>query len=464
MTRRSFLLSSTAAAAAAKPAKPNILLIVADDLSWHDCEPYGSRQVRTPNLARLAREGMCFDGMFTGTAMCAPTRQQLYTGTFPVRNGAFPNHSRVYDGVRSIPHHFSSLGYRIALTGKQHYGPPECFPFEILGETGADPDPAHLEKLSAFVTRDRQQPFFAVIASHQPHTPWEQGDPSSYPPESLKPPPYLPDCPATRKAMSRYFAEVTYLDSQVGAALKTLDQSGAADSTLVVFLSEQGAPFFGKWTCYDAGLKAAAIVRWPGRVKAGSRNRALTQYVDLLPTLLEAAGADPRRAVTGRPDAHGRDGFDGSSVLNVLLGKTDKHGEYVYGVHTTRGIIAGSPNYPIRSVRSARYKYIRNLNADAEFSNVVTRGQGPFESLLKGWTDSGPEGARRAAFYRRRPAEELYDVEADPYELTNLAGQPRLGNVQAQLRQKLDPWMAQQGDRGVETELQAQSRQMAGPE
>ena len=231
--------------------------------------------------------------------------------------------------MRSIPHHFSRLGYRTGLTGKQHFGPPECFPFEILGERGADPDPSHLEKLSAFITRDRQQPFFAVIASHQPHTPWDQGNPSSYPPASITPPPYLPDCPATRLAMSRYFAEVTYLDSQVGAVLKTLDQSGAADNTIVVFLSEQGAPFFGKWTCYDAGLKAACIVRWPGRVKAGSRNHALTQYVDLLPTLLEAAGADPRQAVTGRPDAHGREGFDGSSFLDVLLGRTEKHGDYV---------------------------------------------------------------------------------------------------------------------------------------
>lgn len=450
---------------AAGQAKPNILLIIADDLTWHDCEPYGNRRVRTPNLARLAGAGMCFDRMFTGTAMCAPTRQQLYTGMFPVRIGAFPNHSRVYDGVRSIPHHFAGVGYRAGLMGKQHYGPPESFPFEIIGKASADPDPANLEPLRRFVTRDRNQPFFAVMASHQPHTPWDEGDPAAYPPDSLKPGPYLVDCPAMRRALSLYYAEITYFDRQVGAALRVIEDSGMAGNTIVIAISEQGAPFpFGKWTCYDAGLKAACIVRWPGRVKPGSRNRALTQYVDILPTLLEAAGADWRGASTGRPDAHGRGGFDGTSFLPVLLGKKATHGEYVYGVHTTRGIIEGSPNYPIRSVRSARYKYIRNLNSGAAFSNVVTKGNGPFKGLLKAWSETGPSGAQRADFYIHRPAEEFYDVEADPYELVNVAGARRLKDVQSQLRRRLEQWMAQQGDGGVETELQAESRQMKGPE
>ncbi|MFB3826639.1 MAG: sulfatase [Bryobacteraceae bacterium] len=470
MDRRRFLQTAGATAlargaGAAAQARPNILLMLGDDLAWHDCEPYGNRRVRTPNLSRLAREGMCFDGMFTATAMCAPTRQQLYTGMFPVRIGAYPNHSRVYDGVRAIPHHFGALGYRTGLTGKQHYGPPESFPFEIIGKPNADPDPADLAALRRFATRDRKQPFFAIVASHQPHTPWDRGDPALYPPASLKPAPYLVDCPAMREMLSKYYAEVTYFDRQVGAVLAMLDETGLAENTIVMVASEQGAPFpFGKWTCYDAGLKAGFIARWPGRVQPGSRNRALTQYVDIVPTLLEAAGADWRGAATGRADAHGRQGFDGSSFLPVLLGKAAAHGEYVYGVHTTRGIIEGSNNYPVRSVRSARYKYIRNLNSSAAFANVVTAGNGPFKGLLKAWAETGEAGARRAALYVRRPAEELYDIEADPNELTNLAGDPRLKAVEEQLRQRLDAWMAQQGDRGVETELEAESRQMKGPE
>ena len=467
MNRRAFLraaggASLTRIARTAGTAKPNVLLIIADDLTWHKIEPFGSRQVRTPNLARLAREGMCFDSMFTATAMCAPTRQSLYTGMFPVRNGAYPNHSRTYDGVQSIPHHFGKLGYRSGLMGKEHFGPPASFPFEVIGKKGADPDPADLSALREFLSRDPKQPFFAVMASHQPHMPWDQGDPAAYPPETLKPPPYLVDCPETRKALSLYYAEVTYFDQQVGAALRALDESGQAGQTIVLFASEQGTQFpFVKWSCYDAGLKAAVIVRWPGKVKPGSRNRALTQYVDILPTLLDATGADWRGAVTGRPDAHGRTGFDGTSFLAVLLGQSATHGKYAFGVQTTLGIINGSPNYPIRSVRDTRYKYIRNLNFNSDFSNVLTNQP---DGLLPAWKRAGTAAAQRVSFYIRRPAEELYDLEADPNELRNLAGDPRLKDVQAQLRRQLDQWMTQQGDRGIETELQAKTRQMKGRE
>ena len=108
-----------------KQKLPNILIFVGDDMNWNDCEPYGSEVVKTPNIQRLANEGMSFDNMFTSTAMCAPTRQQLMTGLYPVRSGAFPNHSVVYDGVKSFAHHFGELGYEVALIGKKHYGPAD---------------------------------------------------------------------------------------------------------------------------------------------------------------------------------------------------------------------------------------------------------------------------------------------------------------------------------------------------
>jgi arylsulfatase A-like enzyme len=117
MRRRAFLL------AAAVPKRPNVVFFVADDLGWRDVEPYGSTQVRTPVLAALAKQGMCLDAMFTATAMCAPTRQQILTGMWPVRNGAYPNHSRVHEGVKGLPVYFKELGYRVARTGKKHWTP-----------------------------------------------------------------------------------------------------------------------------------------------------------------------------------------------------------------------------------------------------------------------------------------------------------------------------------------------------
>ncbi len=474
MNRREFLGKASAGLAAlalariaarahaAEPKRPNILLVIADDLTWKDCEPYGNPDVHTPNLARLAREGLCFDLMFTSTAMCAPSRQQLYTGLYPVRNGAYPNHSHVYPGVRGLPIYLKELGYRVGIAGKQHFGPRESFPFEIVAKSraGADDVPA----IARFINRSKSEPYCLIVASHQPHKPWDKGDPSAYDLARLIVPPYLVDCPETREDLARYYAEITYLDGQVGNCLKVVDDSAQADNTMVIFTSEQGAQFpsQGKWTCYDSGLRATFIVRWPAAVKPNTRTRALAQYVDVLPTLLEAAGADPARVDTGRPDAKGRKGFDGKSFLGVLLGEKTAHRDYVYGVQTTRGIINGSACYPIRSIRSARFKYIWNLNHEATFYNVEsTNPQGLF-AVWRKLAERDEKAARIVRAYQHRPEEELYDVLNDPFELRNLADDARYAQVKAELRTRLEQWMAEQGDEGIATELKATTRQPRG--
>jgi uncharacterized sulfatase len=472
MDRRRFLKSAgmgcagvsalgVLARGASPQRQPNILLVIGDDMTFSDCEPYGSKVVRTPNMARLAREGVCFDSMFTATAMCAPTRQQLYTGLYPVRNGAYPNHSWVYDGTRSVVHHLKALGYRVGLIGKTHFGPPESFPFETVGKGGGDVG-EQAAAIREFVNRDRTQPYCLIVCSHQPHGPWNKGDAAAYPSDRIPVPPYLVDCEKTRAALPKYYAEITYLDWQLGQCLDIVDSSRRADDTMVIFTSEQGSSFpFAKWTCYENGLHTAFIVRWPAVVEPGRRNNAMVQYVDVLPTLIEAAGGDPDSIDTGCPDAEGQKGFDGRSFLDVLKGRSDKLREYVFGAQTTRGIINGSDCYPVRSVRDRRYKYIRNLNHEAEFSNVLTR---PEDGVLQAWFEKGktdPVALTRAQMYIRRPAEELYDLETDPYELNNRAGDSTLAEVKNELAREVDQWMKQQGDEGIETELKAQQRKGA---
>ena len=444
--------------------RPNVLIVIGDDMTWRDCEPYGSPDVKTPHLAQLAAGGMTFDAMFTATAMCAPTRQQLYTGMFPVRNGAYPNHSKVYPGVKSIAHHLKDLGYRVGLTGKKHFGPAESFPFALFKgrhhDNGNGKD-LLFDEAEAFVRRDADQPWCLIVASNQPHSPWNRGDASAYDAEKLTVPPHLVDCPETREQLTKYYAEITYLDGQLGRCLDMVERAGQRDNTLVIFTSEQGASFpsGGKWTCYDTGLKTAFIARWPGRVAAGSRTDALAQYVDVVPTLIEAAGGRSESVETGRPDAHGDKGFDGGSFLPVLLGRTDRHRDHVYGAHTTRGIIRGSACYPVRSVRSSRFKYIWNPNHKSVFYNVVSTGEG---AMLKVWARYAQTDAHAAFLVRRyqhRPEEELYDVQQDPFELNNLAEKDDHTAVKAELRNKLLAWMQQQGDEGVNTELRALERQ-----
>ena len=273
--------------------------------------------------------------------MCAPTRQQLYTGVWPVRSGAYPNHSKVYEGTRSWVHHFETLGYRCGLAGKNHCNPKDSYPWEVVVPSKGD---LKMDQIAEFLTRDSDQPYFLVVAHHDPHTPWNHGDASEYPPDSIEVPPYLVDTPETRDALSRYYAEITYMDSELGQVTQMVDESGQRDDTIVVFTSEQGSafPFGGKWTCYENGLRTSFVVRWPERVQAGTHASAMCQYIDVVPTLLDAVGVDPASIDTGlRGAAEGGNGFDGQSFLPVLLGNSDRLRDYTFGVIPRGGSSTG---------------------------------------------------------------------------------------------------------------------------
>ena len=171
-----------------------------------------------------------------------------------------------------------------------------------------------LAAFEGFIAED-DGPFCPYLASNEPHGPHTIGDPADFPADSIELAPYLPDTPATRKGMSAYLAEVAEADRQVGEMLRILDASGKASNTLVFFFSEQGNGIpFSKWTLYNPGVRIATIARWPGKIEPGSESAALMQYVDILPTIIEAAGGDPSSCETGCPDANGDTGFDGQST------------------------------------------------------------------------------------------------------------------------------------------------------
>ena len=421
------------------PSKPNIVFMIADDCTFRDLGCYGG-QAHTPNLDRLATEGMRFTRCFQAAPMCSPTRHNIYTGIYPVKSGAYPNHTHVEPGVESIVHYMGALGYRVAQSGKTHVGPAPVFKWEKIPGNN-DPN---FEKVDAFLAdcKKGEAPFCLLLCSNQPHTPWNKGDPSKYPPEKTQLPPYYVDTPETRDGMSRYLAEITYFDDQVGQALELLKKHGFADNTLFMVVSEQGNSLpFAKWTCYDSGIQSAMIVRWPGRVEPGAVNPAMVEYVDILPTFIDAAG--------GAPDPV----LDGASLLPVLAGKQE-HKKYVFSEMTTKGIYFGSPHYGIRSVRSERFKYIWNFSPDMEFKNACTRSK-----EFKSWVARADAGDANAATlvqrYKFRPEIELYDIVADPLEMNNLAGDPEYAATLKALRAELDQWMARCGDKGQETEMAA---------
>jgi len=446
---------------AADKGSPNFVLVVADDLSWHDIGCYGNKDVRTPNLDKLAAQGLKFNRFYAPAPMCAPLRQALYTGIYPVKNGAYPNHSRVKPDIKSIPHYLKPLGYRVGLVGKTHFGPAECFPFEYpksgksvakadkkeAGEEGPEL-PLDFQAAGEFMSRDRTQPFCLVVTPHEPHGPWTLGDSSVYQQDKLWVPPYLADTPSTRAGLAKYYAEVATLDSEVGEVMRLIDKHGLAENTLFIFVSEQGSSVpFGKWTLYETGIHAGVIARWPGKVKAGRESAALLSYVDILPTFIEAAGGKTPEVM------------DGKSFLGILNGETDKGDEYVFAEQTSRGINGGVHQlFGIRCVRDNRYKLILNLNPESEM-------QGAASGMARSWLQSDKESDRELGKrYLKRPPLELYDLDKDQWEMKNLADDPVHAEAVKKLRGVLDAWMKQQGDLGAETEAAALSRQGKGSE
>jgi uncharacterized sulfatase len=455
MNRRTFLKTASASVTAGylsrglfasrNPRKPNILIILADDATWNDFALYGGPNVQTPQIDRLAAEGMTFSKAYVSMAMCVPCRTELYTGLYPLRSGCCWNHSPARAGIQSICHFLRDLGYRVGLTGKLHVRPQNSFPFETVQgfEENCVAERADYDcrGIREYMEKENPQPFCLVVGLVVPHVVWTAGDPSHFDLAKLKLPANLVDTLPTRKDYASYLAEIEVLDQQVGAILESLKKSGQADQTLVLFSTEQGSQFPGcKWTNYDGGVHTGFVVRWPGYVKPSSRTTAVIQYADVLPTLMEAAG--------GTVDS---DKFDGTSFLDVLLGKTDKHRKYAYAMHNN--VPEGAP-YPIRSVCDGRYRYIRNLLP--ERVHIQKYVMGPMghrhTHYWSSWMLAAAEDEKayqQVSRYLKRPPEELYDSQEDPDTLKNLADDISYAGIKKRLSDALDQWMKEQGDPGA---------------
>ena len=442
-------LPARAADRPASESAPNFLIVIADDATFSDLPLYGGQNVRTPNIDRLASQGMLFSQAYVSMSMCQPCRTEMYTGRYPMRNGACWNHSAARPGTKSICHHLGELGYRVGIAGKVHVTPRSSFPFEMVEgfERGCVSKTANHEcsGIREFIARDPEKPFCLVVALVVPHVVWTVGDPSHFDRKKLELPPHLVDTPQTREDFAKYLAEIEVLDQQVGDVLDTLGQTGQTNSTMVVFTSEQGAQFPGcKWTNWDLGLHTGFIVRWPGKVDPGGRTDALIQYADLLPTLLDATGEDPQSK-----------DFDGSSFLAVLLGQRTEHRQYTYAMHNN---VPEGPPYPIRSVRDRHFRYIRNLTPEATYIEKHVMGVGEHNPYWSTWvfaTAADPHAYAMVHRYMHRPAEELYCTSEDPFEQNNLAADPQRAEVKARLSAELDRWMQQQKDPGVALDTQA---------
>lgn len=419
---------------------PNVVIFLADDLTFNDLGSYGGVNVPTPNINRLATEGMRFTRAYTSSSQCTPSRTALYTGLYPVRNGAHQNTSDgvIKPGVESIAHHLNRVGYRVGLTGKEHIFPLQQFYFErVPGFTrdivGQDAN-YNTNKIKPFMLRNKSQPYCLVVGSTLPHAPWTEGDRGQFNLAELELHPNWVDTDLTRERFRNYLAEVSALDKQVGDVLTILEELGQVQNTLFLFLGEQGAQLAGnKWTLWDQGIRSAMIARLPGVIEAGTVSDQLVQYVDVIPTIFELIEEEIPTDL------------DGTSFAKILTGESnDEIRDYGYAMHSNATV---GQVYSIRAVFNKQYKLIWNLDYQKQYYNKY---ENPSKYILS-WIAKADTN-ERASFlvdrYIHRPEFELYDLTQDPYELENLADLDGYTDIMANLKEKLDAWMVQQGDPG----------------
>lgn len=428
---------SAAGAAAAAGKRPDIVVFLSDDHTAADSSVYGSKDVVTPSMERVARDGMVFDRAFVASPSCAPSRAALLTGLMPARNGAEANHSRPRPEIRKLPSYFQELGYEVVAMGKVgHYKQTEEYGFDLTAHMGYHDDEAVPAALAWLRQRKSGRPLALFVGTNWPHVPWPEPLAGKAPSEVIVPPTQV-DTPATREARLRYYAAIARMDTELGQVYDLAREKLGAE-TIFIHSSDHGAQFpFGKWTCYESGIRSPLIVVWPGVVKPGTRTDAMVSWVDLLPTLLEAAGG------TAPAD------LDGRSFLKVLRGETDSHREKIFVSHSGDG---NMNVYPTRAIRDGRWKLILNLHPEFEFNSHVNKGRAKEEFYYWGsWAakaESDPAAAAVVKRYHQHPALELYDLEADPSELKNLAADPGQALRVKAMRAELEAWMRLQGDEG----------------
>lgn len=422
-------------------SRPNMVVIMADDLGTNELSCYGGKNLQTPNIDRIAKEGILLTNNYASATMSVPIRASLYTGLYPVRHGSFQNHKTSYSNIKSVTHYLPEIGYRVGRTGKQHSTPLSVYNFEEIPgfEINCVAPTAHFDTkgIEEFMTRE-DEPFCLYVCSTHPHTPWTWGNPDEFDESNLILPPNSVDNKETRAIFKQYLAEIRALDIEVGAVLESLEKTGKLDNTLVLFLGEQGPQMpFGKWTCYRYGQHSAFIARFPSKIKANTTSDAIVQYEDILPTMIDFAGGNPV------------DNLDGKSFLKVLTGKLKEHRNWSYGIHNN---IPEGTAYPIRSIQDKRYKLIENLTPEVRYfekhlMNVKNRKQ-----VWASWMESAATD-QEAKFltdkYVNRPAIEFYDLKNDPWELNNLANHKKYAQRISAMRNELKNWMEQQGDQGI---------------
>jgi arylsulfatase A-like enzyme len=449
------------------PERPNILWLVTEDMGPY-IPPFGDNTIKTPNLSRLANEGVIYPNVYSTSGVCAPSRAAITTGMYPSSIGA--NNMRVnsymevtglpiYEAVppaetKMISEWLRLNGYYCTNNSKEDYqfNPPV---------TAWDES----SRYAHWRNRKENQPFFAVFNFNETHEsglfePYglryeeerlyaagdrnlkkrgngkkrmEESESTIHLPKDtdFKIPPYLPNNDIVKRDMWKVYNNIAEMDKQVGAVLKQLEDDGLLDNTIIFFYGDHGGPLpREKRLIYDTGLNTPMIVRLPKKLRAGTKDEQLISFVDLAPTLLSSIGLEPKAYMQGQ----------------AFLGTHEAKNKRKY-IHAAADRLDGFTD-AIRAVRDQQFKYIRNYRPEQGYYLPVTyREQIPtMKELLRLNKEEKLNDIQKQWFRTSKPKEELFDCVADPYELNNLANNPKYNDKLVELRTEMDRWLNTVGD------------------
>ena len=393
---------------------PNFIFYLADDQDLLDYGIYGNPKVHTPAVDALAKEGMRFTNFYTSQAICAPSRSQIFTGMYPLKNGCMANHLPVKPNLKTVIDYMKAEGYEVVLAGKGHVKPNSVFQWSKYFKS-VDNRYLPLDKLENYL-ENIKKPFCVFVTSDFPHGPYPKI--SEYTNEDIYRLPY--DRGNFRKLKTGYYQNIRDDNAQLERVLEIVETNDLVDNSIFIYASDHGIS--GKWGVSEQGLKVPFIVRWPGVVEANSVSETMLNFVDILPTFLDIIGADIPQYL------------DGNSFQPTLKGNTDPIHDYIFSLSTKQNI-QKCKVFPSRAIRGKRFKFIRNYNS----IEVVESNYGS-NPVINAFIRKGAES------FPNVPFEELYDLELDPYQEQNLINNPEYLEQKNRLSSALENWMIAQND------------------
>lgn len=436
------ILLISAMATFGQDKKPNIVIIIGDDISYNDFGFMGHKTIRTPNIDSLAKNGLRFNNAYLTASSCSPSRVSIMTGRYPHNTGAAELHTPVPEDQLPFPKILKDNGYYTMQAGKWHLGASADKPEGIFlsafdrvggsyidggGYSGADKWTEYLQD------RPKGKPFFAWFAAHDAHRNWDhQQKPITYTMDDVHVPDYLVDTKATRSDLAAYYEEVSRFDESVGKVVAELKAQGIFDHTLILVMADNGRPFpRNKTRLYDDGIKTPMVLHWPAIIKKKNMmSSSLLSVIDIAPTLLDIAEIK-------LPSS-----FQGKSFKRLLSNPEAKFRSFVFAEHNWHSFMAYG-----RMVRDNEYVYIENGIPDVNHMGATDiMGGAAGKELKQHYLNGKATKLQASILVSPQPRFELYNYKADPDQLNNLSARSDFSKIKEKLAKTLATWKSETGD------------------